>query len=318
MTLKFYNSNVHLDHNYLEAATKYNLAHWMAVDLYHYATFYKDSFNDYEYKKMLDQYSLASNIFYEAEDYAQFIEGDRKKCLKALYHFTKLTMLDLKIDTIFSSSLDSETEEIRELSMQSRHDNFSRYYKKFLLSESLEYALLIAMEFFINAEYKMREFNSQFEFNDITKSNQLIEDIVVEIMSAKEVLNRSVSSDIYQDSLISEFLISTSKNKTKATNENLLDYINMHKNFLQLWREFFDIHEQTYRLFIDGAHTQDSELEFNTLQVEQYIARINKAAMEINFAILNNMDILLPHVEIYSARAIKGPIDYLTKRNINN
>ncbi|MDC1171043.1 hypothetical protein OAT61_02085, partial [Gammaproteobacteria bacterium] len=65
MTLKFYNINLNEDRKYLEVATKYNLAHWMVADLYHYASSYKDSFNEYEFDKMLKQYNLASNIFHE-------------------------------------------------------------------------------------------------------------------------------------------------------------------------------------------------------------------------------------------------------------
>ena len=92
----------------------------------------------------------------------------------------------------------------------------------------------------------------------------------------------------------------------------------MHINYIELWREFFNIQEEIYKNFIDPANMQDSEIEFNVTQMEQYVSRINKAAIELNFLILRNMDIKLPHIEIYSARAIKGPIDFLAMKNIRN
>ena len=318
MTLKFYNINLNEDRKYLEVATKYNLAHWMVADLYHYASSYKDSFNEYEFDKMLKQYNLASNIFHEADDQAQFIKGDRKKCLHTLKKYTALSMVDLRIDTIFLPTTDSESEEIRDISMASEYYNFSECYKNFLLPESLEYALLEAMNFFMSTESKIRELDSQFEFNDIEKNEQLTEDIIVDLMSAKEILDRAISSDAFQDSLISEFLISAHQDREKVTNENVKSYISMHINYIDLWREFFNIQEEIYKNFIDPANMQDSEIEFNVTQMEQYVSRINKAAIELNFLILRNMGIKLPHIEIYSARAIKGPIDFLAMKNIRN
>ena len=92
----------------------------------------------------------------------------------------------------------------------------------------------------------------------------------------------------------------------------------MHINYIELWREFFNIQEEIYKNFIEPTNIQDSEIEFNISQMEQYVSRINKAAIELNFLILRNMDIKLPHIEIYSARAIKGPVDFLTKKFIGN
>ena len=318
MTLKFYNININEDRKYLEVSTKYNLAYWMAADLYHYASSHKESFNEYEFDKMLKQYNLASDIFYEADEQAQFIEGDRKKCLYTLKKYIQSTMVDLRIDTIFVPITDSESEEIRDLSMMSEYYNFSEKYKNFLLPESLEYALIEAMNFFMSTESKIRELNSQFEFNDIEKNEQLTEDIIVDFMSAKEILDRAISSDAFQDSLISEFLISAHQDRNKVTNKNLISYISMHINYIELWREFFNIQEEIYKNFIEPTNIQDSEIEFNISQMEQYVSRINKAAIELNFLILRNMDIKLPHIEIYSARAIKGPVDFLTKKFIGN
>tara|TARA_B100000795_G_scaffold260465_1_gene236375 strand:+ start:847 stop:1803 length:957 start_codon:yes stop_codon:yes gene_type:complete len=318
MTLKFYNTNIDLDRNYLEVASKYNLVYWIASDLYHYATSYQGSFNEYEYERMIKQYNLASNLMYEADDIAQFIEGDRKKCLLTQRNFTELTLIDLRIDKIFSTKLDSESEELRYLSMQDKFDDFTDQYKQYLIPESIEYSLLEAMKYYAIAERAMAKFNAQFEFNNVEKNEQLIEDIVIELISARTLLNQVINNNTYQDSLISEFLISTYQHKETVCKSSLLNYISMNKGYVELWREFFATHEEVYRGFIESLDTQDCELEFNALQIEQYVSRINQAAIELNLFILSNMDIKIPHIEIYSARAIKGPIDFLTKRNIHN
>ena len=317
--MNFYNKGTNQDRLYLEIATKYNIAYWIASDLYHYTTSFPHDFNEYEYKRMLSQYSLAAQIMYESDDLAQFITGDHKTCLRAERVFIEACLIDFRIDKIFSPNLDSEAAEVQLRYMEDCFERYSEQYKQFLLPESCGHVLLQSFEYFANAQWAMIKLNSQFEFNTNEINKRFAEDIVDEFMSARILLDQGIDNINVHDEIISEFKIITSENKIKPLNEDFLEYFKANLNYMNLWREVYSLYEEFYKdLILNSYDLPDSEIDLLNHNSEQYFSRINKSGIELSLAILDYMEIKVPHVEIYSARKIKNPTDFLIKKYLRS
>jgi len=317
--MNFYNKDINQDRFYLEISTKYNTAYWITSDLYHYVTSYPDDFNEYEYEKMLAQYSLAAQIMHESDDLAQFVTGEHRRCLNAQRVFIEACLIDFRIDKIFLPSLDSETTEVQMRFMEDCFERYSNQYKRCLLTESCEYVLLDSFKYFANAQWAMMKLNSQFEFNTRETNEELTEDVVDHFMSARIIVDQGIDNKNVHDAIINEFKIITSEKEINLLKEDTLEYFKANLNYMNLWKELYSLYEEFYKdLIINGYNLSDSEIDLLTYESEQYFSRINKSGIELNLMILDQMEVKIPHIEIYSARKIKNPTDFITKRYLGN
>ena len=167
MSMKFYNLNPDLDLDFYKISTKLNLAYWITADLYVYAESSKEDINEYEFERMLNQYSLAAQVFHEAEDSIQFIkEGDHKKCLLLLAHYIQTTMIDNDIQNIFTPKLDSEKEEIEEQEMINRFDEYIKEYTSYLIPNTFEYNLSRSFKYLTSAISAASKLHGFYEFTN--------------------------------------------------------------------------------------------------------------------------------------------------------
>ena len=313
MSMKFYNLDKNLDLDFLEISTKLNLAYWIASDLYEYAESNKDNINEYEYERMLNQYSLAGQILHEADDLIQFLnQSEHKKCLLLLRHYVENSIIDFRIDNILLSTADSENQEIALQELINKFEEYSKKYANFLNPNSSEYALLESYKYLHAGSDAIFKLTSFYEFNSKNDNKELCEEVIENFMTGRILLDQSINNHDFIDQIQVEFNLSTFENKQAATKANLNKFYNLSLSILHLWREFYYINEQCYKDLLISNFNNIEELDLTAHNSEQYLYMINKTAIQLNQLILNNMGIDIPDIEIYSARKIKSPLDFIS------
>ena len=314
--MKFYNQDLNNDRAYLEIMTKYNLSYWMAIDLYQYANSCLDDLNKYEYEKILSQYSLAIQTMHEADKLAELLKGDHRDCLSVQRDFLELCLEDHRLDNIFQINIDSESTETSDLFMKDKHDECSASYMNYLSPNSYEYKITLSMNYFSNAQMNMLKFHSNLEFYSNEHAQALIHLIIDDFMSARILLDQCLSCDECHNEVINEYLIMTLDIKKDKTNLALKEYFTANIEFTTLWREIFYLHEEFFKdLSLGELNLPPVDVDFFSCQADQMFLKLNKAALELQLMILNGMGVKMPYIEIYSARQIKSPIDFITYKN---
>lgn len=314
--MKFFKQNINNDLNYLEISTKFNLAYWIACDLKEYGELYSKELNNYEYQRMQKQYDLAVQIYNEAEDLLQFVDAKyHKESLYALKNYVSKCIRSCSLDSIVTSNIDSENEEIQLNILEQDFNKFVNKYINHVIEDSFDYVLLDSFRYFHLAEKKMLELNSQFEFIDINKSISFAEKIVEDLMTARIIIDQGLQNDLCHDQIIDDFMLSINENKFLGSKENCEHFYNLSIQYLRLWREVYYIHEEFYKdQIIHKFALSEPEMDLFLHNAKKYYAQIYKNAIEINILILDNMGIKMPDIDVYCARKVKEPLDLIARK----
>lgn len=311
--MQFYFKNSHQDRLYLKIITKINLSYWIASDAHHYASEHTKDINKYEYDRLKSQYNLAINLFTEGQDLIQFLEGDHAECANLVLRHISTIIQSCRIDKIFIP--DAVDEEIHEVDVHDAifdEDIFIQEYKKFLIPGDLETDFVESEMFFGKSCIKMIKFlkNEYENYNDAAEDCR---DIIDGVMSARIITENGIKNNLYKDSLEREYSIFYEDAWTPKPH-SFNDYYETSMDYLDFWRDYYTVHEQYYKRFFDQIISEEeskAESDFFYQTVEQYTLIMHKKAIEINLMILENLGVDVPPFEIYSARKITSPIEFL-------
>lgn len=311
--MQFYYKNSHQDKLYFKIITTLNLSYWIASDAHNYASEHTKDINRYEYDRLKSQYNLAINLFTESKDLIQFLEGDHAECANLVFKHLSTSIQSHRIDKIFMP--DAVDKEIHEVDLHDEifdEDMFYQEYKKFLIRGDLETDFIESEIIFVESSIKMIKFlkNEYENYNDAAEDCR---DIIDGVMSARIIMDNGIKNDLYKESLEREYSIFYEDAWTPKPH-SFINYYEASMSSLHFWRDYYTVHEQYYKRFFDKFDSEDeSNVESNFFHqtMEQYTLIMHKDAIKINLMILENLGEDVPAFEIYSARKITSPIEFL-------
>tara|TARA_B100001175_G_C19456212_1_gene613934 strand:+ start:420 stop:1376 length:957 start_codon:yes stop_codon:yes gene_type:complete len=308
--MQFFYQDHQQDKIYLQAAATINLSFWISSDVNNYASDNISEINQYEYDRLISQYHLALNIFKDGEELCKRLKGDHAKCANLLLGHTFTSIKDDSISELFRSEELQDSElELNLLDAIFDADIFIKKYQKFLIPGDLETDLIKAEVIFANSSSKILNFiNNQYtNFDDAAKD---CEEIIDGIMSARVIVENAIKHNMYKRSLKREYSIFCDNNLVNPSH-SFEDFYEASIKAIYFWREYYAIHEQFYKNFFDKADDSNNEQNFFHQTLNQYNLIMHKNSIELNTMILDNLDVTIPNFEIYSARKITNPIEFL-------
>jgi len=311
--MQFYFKKPHQDRLYLKIITTINLSYWIASDAHHYASEHTNEVNKYEYDRLKSQYNLAINLFTEGQDLIHFLEGDHAECANLVSRHIGTKIQSNRIDKIFMPNVaDDEIYEVDIHDSIFDEDIFYQEYKKFLIPGNLETDFIKSEIFFVESSIKMINFlkNEYENYNDAAEECR---DIIDGVMSARIIMDHGIKNDLYKESLEREYSIFYEDAWTPKPN-SFISYYGASMDSLRFWRDYYTVHEQYYKRFFDAFISEEesnAESNFFHQTIEQYSLIMHKNAIEINLMILENLGVDVPPFDIYSARKITSPIEFI-------
>ena len=312
--MRFFYTNPDQDKLYLKVNTLINISYWIASDAFHFASKQVKEINKYEYNNLQFQYDLANSLYKDAKDLSGSLTGDHNKSAELLLNHSIKSFDEFQIDKIFMPEITSN--DLDKLDIHDAifdEDLFYSSYKKFLTPGDIESDFIKAELIFGSACNKMVHF-METSYKNYKAASRDCNKIIEETMEARIILDYGISNDLYRESLKKEyevFYINTDKN-IKLYSFN--DYYQASMDYMNFWRDYYIIHEQYYKNFFEPENSIYPEADFFNQTCEQYIFIMHKKAIELNLIILNNLGVEIPSFEIYSARKIISPIDFLEQR----
>ena len=91
------------------------------------------------------------------------------------------------------------------------------------------------------------------------------------------------------------------------------EFIELNFDYLKLWKEYFLSFER-YCMDIQEEGEDEACYEIFDFESKNCLSYINILAYKINMFYLKKMNINMPHLEIFSERIIKSPIDYIQNK----
>jgi len=305
----FFNKNPEHDKNFLEIQTKINFCYWIAHDIDHFYQASKDSLNTFEYTKLKNQLNEIFNIFESINITKSDISKNHKECLYALRNFTDSCLKDF--DFINNPKLqDSESEEINLLNLLYAEKNFHEIYLHHLHSKEMEAYVLRSFSLFSKGGEILVNLASELEFENHDKIEKLSIDAIKSFRLARFEMERAIKDPNVIEYLLDELeIISDGLLLEKDSKE----FIELNFDYLRLWKEYFLSFER-YCMDIQEEGEGEACYEIFDFESKNCLSYINILAYKINMFYLKKMNINMPHLEIFSERIIKSPIDYIQNK----
>ena len=130
----FYKKNNTHDRVFLELQTKLNLAYWIATDAEHYFQISNNTINTYEYKKLIKQFEVASNVAQQVEAYKPNISSDHKNAIAILQDFVIHSINEID----FRRQADNKDEKLDLIKLAREQEQFNRKFAPFLHKREFE------------------------------------------------------------------------------------------------------------------------------------------------------------------------------------
>ena len=309
--MKFFYTNPDQDKLYLKVNTLINISYWIASDAFHFASKQVKEINKYEYNNLQSQYDLANNLYKDAKDLSESLTGDHHKSAELLLNHSIKSFDEFQIDKIFMPEITSN--ELDKLDIQDAifdEDLFYASYRKFLTPGDIESDFIKAELIFGSACNKMIHF-METGYKNYKAAAKDCNKIIEETMEARIILDHGISNDLYRKSLRKEYEIFNIDVDKNIKLYSFDDYYEASMDYMNFWRDYFIIHEQYYKNFFEPDSCIYPEADFFNQTCGQYIFIMHKKAIELNLIILKNLGLEIPSFEIYSARKIISPIDFL-------
>lgn len=311
--MNFYGRNIAKDRNFLNLYTKLNHAFWIASDIDHYYDTYKNDISNIEFLKIKREFQETVNNVKNINLYLYPASKEQLECLKLVKHFLIESMMQLEINK--NSSLhDSESEAIALQYACELQNNFFENISKYLYHNEMEFYLQSSYKLFQNALDGLSKLELKLECQDDKETYNIYKQIIADISLPRLELEKGLSDPMVFNSIIDEYLI-LNKN---IMDESSKEYINLHINFMKLWKEYFTAIENNFiKNFNDDDMTQEDKVTEGLMfeyEIKNYLALININAIKISVMTLKKFNIEVPRYEIYSSRVIKSPSDYIQNR----
>jgi hypothetical protein len=305
----FFNKNPEHDKNFLEIQTKINFCYWIAHDIDHFYQASKDSLNTFEYTKLKNQLNEIFNIFESINITKSDISKNHKECLYALRNFTDSCLKDF--DFINNPKFqDSESEEINLLNLLYAEKNFHKIYLHHLYPKEMEAYVLRSFSLFSKGGEMLVNLASELEFQNHDKIEKLSIDAIKSFRLARFEMERAIKEPNVIEYLLDELeIISDGLLSEKDSKE----FIELNFDYLKLWKEYFLSFER-YCMDIQEEGEDEACYEIFDFESKNCLSYINILAYKINMFYLKKMNINMPHLEIFSERIIKSPIDYIQNK----
>ena len=307
----FYDQNIEHDRCFLELQTQLNLSYWIAADINHYYEISKANVNSYEYKRLLAQYQIAINICKRIDIDSSNTGANHKSCLKVLKKFIEYCFIEFDFSRM-PKLKDSESEETGLLHMNDIETAFQKTYMEYLHPAEMENYMLKSFVFFGQGCESIMYLSSEIEFGNQEKIENLSNETIKNFRLARFELETVLKDPHALECMLDEFIIIIGN---KNLNENAKEFIELNFNYLKLWKEYYLTHEKyCEEILINRDNEEDVESDLFEFECNNYLSYINIMAIKINLFILNNMQVDIPNIEIYSQRLIRSPIDYIQNR----
>ena len=303
----FFNKNLEDDRRFLKLQTQLNYSYWIACDADSYYENSKSNINSFEYAKMQKQHTLALDIFNNIDIDEFYIGPDHKRCLEALKIFVESGLDDFHFSGR-KKFKDSESEEINLLYLTNIEKEFRSVYLNYLHPKEAEGYIMKSYTFFEKGVEAIMQLSSEMEFSDDEKIDDLSQKTIQNFRLARNELERAK-----QDQNVFEFMLDelTIISSGKLLEKEVKEFIDLNFSYLDLWIEYFLIHERYCNDIFDKDNDEESASEVFEFESNNCLSFINVLAIKINLFILKKMKVDVADLEIYSQRSIRSPIDYI-------
>ena len=303
----FFNNNPEDDRNFLKLQTQLNYSYWIACDADSYYENSKSNINSFEYAKMQKQHALALDIFNNIDIDEFYIGPEHKRCLEALKIFVESGLDDFHFSGI-KKFKDSESEEINLLYLTNIEKEFRSVYLNYLHPREAEGYIMKSYAFFEKGVEFIMQLSSEMEFSDDEKIDDLSQKTIQNFRLARNELEKAK-----QDQNVFEFMLDelTIISSGKLLEKEVKEFIDLNFSYLDLWIEYFLIHERYCNDIFDKDNDEENASEVFEFESNNCLSFINVLAIKINLFILKKMKVDVADLEIYSQRSIRSPIDYI-------
>jgi len=310
--MNFFNKNLEYDRNFLKFQTQLNYAYWIACDADSYYENSKSNINSVEYAKMQKQHTLASDMLNNIDIDDFYIGPEHKRCLKALKIFVESGLDDFHFSGI-KKFKDSESEEINLLYLTNIEKEFRSVYLNYLHPNEAEGYIMKSYAFFEKGVEAIMQLSSEMEFSDDEKIDDLSQKTIQNFRLARNELERAK-----QDQNVFEFMLDelTIISSGKLLEKEVKEFIDLNFSYLDLWTEYFLIHERYCNDIFDKDNDEENASEVFEFESNNCLSFINVLAIKINLFILKKMKVDVADLEIYSQRSIRSPINYINNINL--
>ena len=303
----FFNKNREDDRNFLKLQTQLNYSYWIACDVDSYYENSKSNINSFEYAKMQKQHALALDMFNNIDIDEFYIGPEHKRCLEALKIFVESGLDDFHFSGR-KKFKDSESEEINLLYLTNIEKEFRSVYLNYLHPREAEGYIMKSYAFFEKGVEFIMQLSSEMEFSDDEKIDDLSQKTIQNFRLARNELEKAK-----QDQNVFEFMLDelTIISSGKLLEKEVKEFIDLNFSYLDLWIEYFLIHERYCNDIFDKDNDEESASEVFEFESNNCLSFINVLAIKINLFILKKMKVDVADLEIYSQRSIRSPIDYI-------
>ena len=303
----FFNNNPEDDRNFLKLQTQLNYSYWIACDADSYYENSKSNINSFEYAKMQKQHALALDMFNNIDIDEFYIGPEHKRCLEALKIFVESGLDDFHFSGR-KKFKDSESEEINLLYLTNIEKEFRSVYLNYLHPREAEGYIMKSYAFFEKGVEFIMQLSSEVEFSDDEKIDDLSQKTIQNFRLARNELEKAK-----QDQNVFEFMLDdlTIISSGKLLEKEVKEFIDLNFSYLDLWIEYFLIHERYCNDIFDKDNDEESASEVFEFESNNCLSFINVLAIKINLFILKKMKVDVADLEIYSQRSIRSPIDYI-------
>lgn len=303
----FFNKNLEDDRRFLKLQTQLNYSYWIACDANSYYENSKSNINSFEYAKMQKQHTLASDMLNNIDIDKFYIGPEHKRCLEALKIFVESGLDDFHFSGR-KKFKDSESEEINLLYLTNIEKEFRSVYLNYLHPKEAEGYIMKSYAFFEKGAEFIMQLSSEVEFSDDEKIDDLSQKTIQNFRLARNELEKAK-----QDQNVFEFMLDdlTIISSGKLLEKEVKEFIDLNFSYLDLWIEYFLIHERYCNDIFDKDNDEESASEVFEFESNNCLSFINVLAIKINLFILKKMKVDVVDLEIYSQRSIRSPIDYI-------
>jgi len=303
----FFNKNLDYDKEFLKLQTQLNYSYWIACDVDTYYENSKANINSFEYTKLQKQHNLALGIFNNIDIDEFHIGPEHKRCLEALRIFIESGLSDFHFSGR-KKFKDSESEEINLLYLINIEKEFRSVYLNYLHPKEAEGYIMKSYAFFEKGVEAIMQLSSEMEFSDDGKIDDLSQKTILNFELARNELEKAKQDQNVFEFMLDELLIIS---PGKLIEKEVKEFIDLNFSYLDIWIEYFLIHERYCNDLFDKDNDEESASEVFEFECNNCLSSINVLAIEINLFILKKMKVDVADLEIYSQRAIKSPIDYI-------
>ena len=303
----FFNKNLDYDKEFLKLQTQLNYSYWIACDVDTYYENSKSSINSFEYARLQKQHNLALDIFNNIDIGNFYIGPEHKRCLEALRIFIESGISDFHFSGR-KKFKDSESEEINLLYLINIEKEFRSVYLNYLHPKEAEGYIMKSYAFFEKGVEAIMQLSSEMEFSDDEKIDDLSQKTIQNFRLARNELERAKHDQNVFEFMLDELVIIS---PGKLIEKEVKEFIDLNFSYLDIWIEYFLIHERYCNDLFDKDNDEESASEVFEFECNNCLSSINVLAIEINLFILKKMRVDVEDLEIYSQRAIKSPIDYI-------